>query len=143
MAREEEKFDEEAFTEVDMQSYTKDYSEEGLWDKLVKNVQSIGLTLIYKALQLYYVTKNQECPVKVKLGIYAALGYLISPIDFIPDFTPFVGYADDASAIGVALLLAQMYIDDEVRESARNRIRELFGENALLKLDGEKGCNNH
>ena len=47
MAREEEKFDEEAFTEVDMQSYTKDYSEEGLWDKLVKNVQSIGLTLIY------------------------------------------------------------------------------------------------
>ena len=69
MAREEEKFDEEAFTEVDMQSYTKDYSEEGLWDKLVKNVQSIGLTLIYKALQLYYVTKNPECPVKVKLDL--------------------------------------------------------------------------
>ena len=139
MTKKNEKFDEEAFSEIDMETYTKDYSEEGLWDKLSKNIQSIGIILIYKALQLYYVTKNPACPAKVKVGIYAALGYLISPIDFIPDFTPILGYTDDAWAIGVALLLAQMYIDDEVCEKARNRIRELFGEKVLQTLDGENG----
>ena len=115
-------------------NYTEKYSEEGLWDKITGNVQSIGAKLIYNALQLYYATENPACPQKVKIGIYAALGYLISPIDFIPDFTPIAGYGDDASAIGAALLLAQMYIDDEVKEKAKRRMVELFGEKILSKI---------
>ena len=72
---------------------------------------------------------------KVKAGIYGALGYLISPFDFIPDFTPIVGYTDDAAAIGIALLLAQMYINDEIKAQARGKIKDIFGVKALEKLD--------
>lgn len=90
--------------------------------------------MVYNSLQLYYATENPTCPQKVKIGIYAALGYLISPIDFIPDFTSIVGYGDDASAIGTALVLAQMYIDDEVKEKAKVRMVELFGEKILSKI---------
>ena len=72
---------------------------------------------------------------KVKAGIYGALGYLISPFDFIPDFTPIAGYTDDAAAIGIALLLAQMYINDEIKAQARGKIKDIFGVKALEKLD--------
>ena len=135
-----EKVSEEDFRNIDMEKYAEDYSEDGLWDKIKDNVTSIGLTLIYKALQLYYVAQSPDCPMKVKAGIYAALGYLISPIDLIPDFTPIVGYADDATAVGMALLLAQMYITENIKAQARGKIRDLFGVKALAKLDdGDDG----
>ena len=123
--------------DIEMEKYAKDYSEDGLWKKIKENVKSIGVKLIYKALQLYYVAQSPDCPMKVKAGIYAALGYLISPIDLIPDFTPIAGYADDAAAIGMALLLAQVYITDEIKDKARNKIHDLLGVRALEKLDDD------
>ena len=60
---------------------------------------------------------------------------MISPFDFIPDFTPIAGYTDDAAAIGIALLLAQMYINDEIKAQARGKIKDIFGVKALEKLD--------
>ena len=132
-----EKVTEEDFRDIDMGKYAEDYSENGLWEKVRDNVTAIGLTLIYKALQLYYVAQSPNCPTKVKAGIYAALGYLISPIDLIPDFTPVVGYADDATAVGMALLLAQMYITEDIKAQARGKIKDLFGMKALAKLEND------
>ena len=133
-----EKISEEDFRDIDMGEYADDYSDDGLWDKIRDNVTSIGLTLIYKALQLYYVAQSPNCPMKVKAGIYAALGYLISPIDLIPDFTPVVGYADDATAIGMAILLAQTYITEDIKAQARGKIKDLFGMKALAKLESDE-----
>ncbi|MBO6246379.1 MAG: DUF1232 domain-containing protein [Anaerovibrio sp.] len=123
------------FSEIEVEKYTDEYSEEGLWKKIRENVTSIGIKLIYNAFQLYYVAQSPKCPMKVKAGIYGALGYLISPFDFIPDITPIVGYTDDAAAIGIALLLAQMYINDEIKDQAKGKIKDIFGAKALEKLD--------
>ena len=125
------------FNDIEVKKYTDEYSEEGLWDKIRDNVASIGIALIYKALQLYYVAQSPNCPMKVKAGIYGALGYLISPFDFIPDFMPAVGYTDDAAAIGVALILAQMYINDDIKMKAEGKIKDIFGAKALEKLEKE------
>ena len=125
------------FNDIEVEKYTDEYSEEGLWDKIKDNVASIGIALIYKALQLYYVAQSPNCPMKVKAGIYGALGYLISPFDFIPDFMPAVGYTDDAAAIGVALILAQMYINDDIKMKAEGKIKDIFGAKALEKLGKE------
>ena len=124
-----------AIQNVDMESYVEKYSETGLWDKIRDNVSSIGMKLIYKALQLYYVAQSPDCPMKVKAGIYGALGYLISPIDFIPDVVPVVGYTDDAAAIALALALSQMYLTEEINAKARAKIRDVFGARMLAKLD--------
>lgn len=124
----------ESYQEIDTEAYAAEFSEPGLWEKIRDNVASIGLNLIYKALQLFYVAQSPDCPMKVKAGIYGALGYFISPVDLIPDFTPVVGYSDDASAIGLALLLAQMYITEAVKAKARSKMQEIFGETALEKL---------
>lgn len=123
-------------TEVlDSKRYTESYSEESFFDKVRSTIKSAGLKLIYQALLLFYVTENPNCPMKIKAAIFAALGYFISPIDVIPDFTPIVGYSDDAGAIALAICLAQLYIDDEVKRKARNKIADFFGDSVLRELD--------
>ena len=133
--RKEAEADFDAVRDVDMDDYADKYSEVGFWDKIKDNVSSIGMKLIYKALQLYYVAQSPDCPMKIKAGIYGALGYLISPIDFVPDFVPVVGYSDDAAAIALALALAQMYVTEEINAQARAKIRDVFGARMLAKLD--------
>lgn len=121
-------FDEAKFREtVDVEEYEKAYSEEKLWQKARRNVKSIGTSLLYKAMQIYYVTKSPECPKKVKLTLYGALGYLISPIDFLPDILPALGYVDDASAIAAALAVAAVYITPEIKEKAKAKLDALLG----------------
>ena len=39
--------------------------------------------------------------VRVRLGLL--VGYLVMPIDLVPDFIPVVGYADDAIIVAIAL----------------------------------------
>lgn len=122
-------------TTLESGNYVDNYSERGFFDKVTSTIKSAGLKLIYEALLLFYVTENPNCPMKIKAAIFAALGYFISPIDVIPDFTPFVGYSDDAGAIALALCLAQLYIDDAVKQKARNKICDIFGEKVAAELE--------
>ena len=134
------KVTEEDFKDMNMDEYAKNYSEDNLWDKVRDNVSSIGMSLIYKAFQLYYVAQSDACPMKVKAGIIAALGYLISPIDLIPDLMPVVGYSDDAAAIAFALAAAQAYITPEIKKQAKDRMREIFGAKMVANLDDEENA---
>lgn len=121
--------------EEEIKKHEADYSENGLWDKVSNNVKSIGAQLLYKAMQLYYATENPACPRKVKLTIYGALGYLIAPLDVVPDLMPMIGYTDDAAAVAAALVLAQSYIDDDVKFKAKSKLANLFGVNILSAIE--------
>jgi len=131
----EKQYSEKDFDEATLNEYEDKYTDEGLLGKVTNNAKSIGSGLIYKAFQLYYVLENPNCPTKIKAGIVGALGYLISPIDFIPDLLPVVGYTDDAAAITAALVLAQMYIDDDVKWKAKRKIANLLGERFVMELN--------
>lgn len=50
------------------------------------------------------LVKDPSLPRPVKIALIAAAVYLVSPIDLIPDFIPFLGYLDD-------LLLAAVVLD--------------------------------
>ena len=46
--------------------------------------------------------ENPATPTHMKALIIGAIGYILLPLDLIPDFTPVIGYGDDlASAAGV------------------------------------------
>ena len=79
--------------------------------------------------------KKPDCPMHIKAAIVMTLGYFISPIDVIPDFIPFVGFSDDLGAIIAALVLAAMYVDEEVKRLAREAIDNLFGPGTSEGLD--------
>ena len=123
------------FKKIDTEKYAAEYSEEKLWQKLAKHFKSVGLQAAYKVLQLFYVAQNPKCPKRVKAGIYGALGYFIMPFDAIADFIPFVGYTDDLALIGAAIVIAQFYINDEVRSKAKKKLAWLFGPDAVSKLN--------
>jgi len=120
--------------EQDLKGYEDKYSEDGLWKKIKKYASKIGIELVYKALQLYYVAQSPTCPPQVKAGIYGALGYLIMPLDFIPDIAPGIGYTDDAAAIAIALALAQAYINDDIKKQAKDKIASFLGKEWADKI---------
>lgn len=130
----EMEFDGEQFKKVDMKKYADKYSDESFLDKVKSAVKKAGAGLIYKALQLFYVTQNPKCPTKIKAAIFAALGYFIMPLDIVPDFAPIVGYTDDAAAIATALILAQIYVNDTVKQKARDKLQSLFGRKILSEI---------
>ena len=114
-------------TMEEMSKYAGSYSNEGLLEKIGKYAKQIGLKLMYEVLLLWYVLEKDDLPTDVKLKIYAALGYFISPLDLVPDLLPVVGYTDDAVAVGLAFGIAHMYIDEEVRRKAKAKIDDIFG----------------
>ena len=120
--------------ETSIQVYKKDYSEESFFAKLLKYAKVIGVNLVYKALQLYFVLQKPEFSAADNAIVFAALGYLISPLDFLPDPTPGVGYTDDALAVALAFAKVFMYIDDEVRTLAKQKLDDIFGKGTSAKL---------
>ena len=48
---------------------------------------------------------------------------------------PFIGYTDDLTIIGAALVMAQFYINDEVRTKAKKKLAWIFGPEAVSKLN--------
>ncbi|MDG3043205.1 YkvA family protein [Bacillus sp. B6(2022)] len=99
--------------------------------KVKKTAQKAGVSLVYAVLLLYYTLQKPEVPVKAKTLIIGALGYFILPIDLIPDTLVGIGYTDDLGAITFALLQVAMYIDDDVKGKAKDRLGKWFGEKAI------------
>ena len=48
---------------------------------------------------------DRRVPFRLKLLLPAAVAYIISPIDVVPDFLPFLGRIDDLLALAAAGLL--------------------------------------
>ncbi|WP_233190393.1 MULTISPECIES: YkvA family protein [unclassified Sporosarcina] len=117
------------------EDYSKRFSEEKFWDKILKFGKQAGVKLTYGALLLFYTFKKPTVPKKVKSTILGALGYFILPLDFIPDFTPIVGYSDDLAIVVGALLVVATYIDANTKQLAKNKVVDWFGENAVNDTD--------
>ena len=104
----------------------KRYSEEKLWKKVRNNFRTIGKSVLKPVLLLYYSLENPETPAWAKSVIYGALVYFIVPLDAIPDFTPVAGYVDDLGVLTAAIRTVIMYIDDEVRRKADEKLAKWF-----------------
>lgn len=49
------------------------------------------------------LSRDPELPRGVRVRLVLLLGYLVLPIDLVPDFIPVVGYADDAIIVALAI----------------------------------------
>ena len=112
------------------QTYEQEYSEEKLWLKIARFSAVAGRELIEKALWLYYAAQRPETPLWAKTVVFSALGYFILPMDLIPDLTPAVGFSDDLGAIGVAIATIAVYIDQNVKDQATQKLKDWFGDTA-------------
>lgn len=115
--------------------FRKHYSDASFWDKLKRYSKLAGMKVVYPALLLQYLMKSDDVPLKAKLILSAALGYFILPVDFIPDFAPFIGFADDLSVIILILRQMAVHITPEIRKNARVHLSKWFGETDNEPLD--------
>ncbi len=120
--------------------YKKYFSENIFWGKCKRYAQQAGSKTIYMALLLFYAYRRKETPGWAKHIMLGALGYLISPIDALPDLTPLLGYTDDAGVLAFALVVVSGHINEEVKAQARVRLNGWFSkmdEAALNEVDKE------
>lgn len=130
----EPKFDKSQITEKELQKYEQHYNDSSFLDKVTKYGKLIGITALYKAVQLWFVLQKPDVPARTKAVIMGALGYLIAPLDFLPDLLPVLGYTDDMVAITFALIKVQGYIDEEVERKSKKLLAKIFGEEAVSNL---------
>ncbi len=106
----------------------RNYSERKFWNKLTGMTKQTGKSAVYITLLLYYVLQKPQLPKKAKAIIVSALGYLILPFDIIPDVTIGIGFTDDISMLFSAFLAVSVYIDEEVKQQAKARLANWFGD---------------
>src|SRR5690606_20835952 len=94
------------------------YSADNFWGKVKRYTKVMGKGVLGPALQLYYAGIDPDTPANAKAVIFGALGYLISPIDAIPDVTPVVGYSDDLGVLVAAVAFVGAHIKQEHTDKA-------------------------
>ena len=109
--------------DIDSEYYQTKYSETGLLSTLMKYAGKLAKDAVLNALKIYYAIKLGKIDTTNLVIAQAALGYLISPIDLVPDFLP-LGITDDISVLClvIALLTKKGFIDSEVINKAKSTL---------------------
>ena len=121
---------------VDFDAYRNYFNDPDLWNKIKKVAKKAGIKVVYSALVLYYVTRDEHVPTSEKLKIYGALGYFILPIDLIPDAIAVLGFTDDLAALAWAIYSVSKYITPDIERQAEEKLREWFGDFDRTEIAG-------
>lgn len=93
--------------------------------KWILNHKDLALDIVEQIVTLCLLFKDNKVSTKDKLLILAALIYLISPADLIPDVT-ISGLADDAAVVLAVIETLKIYITPELKAKAKAKTEELF-----------------
>jgi len=83
--------------------------------KLYRILRLISNKAFRQIITLVIMLRHDNIPIWAKVTIIGTLGYLICPLDLIPDFLP-GGLIDDLVAIGVLFIEVSAYSTDEIEK---------------------------
>jgi len=106
--------------------YKKHFNLRAFNAKMKRVLRKVGIRGVYTILLLFYTLKQKDTPIWARNVVVGVLGYFISPVDAIPDLTPFIGYTDDFGLLGFGLVAVAAYINSEVRGKARSDVHKFF-----------------
>lgn len=115
----------------DFMKYSDKYSASGFVEKISHIAKRAGAKLVYAALILYYTLQSKDVPLKDKAIIIGALGYLITPLDVIPDAIPIAGLGDDVAVLLYVLRKIKGDLNDEVKQRAYDKLSKWFDEDEI------------
>lgn len=75
---------------------------------------------------IFLALKDKETPIIAKIFAGITVVYALSPIDFIPDFVPVLGYLDDVILLPALVALTIKLIPEEVLERNRKSAENLW-----------------
>ena len=119
----------------DFMSYKDKFTQSGFIEKISKIAKRAGAKLVYAALILYYTLQSDTVSLKDKTMIVAALGYLISPLDVIPDAIPIAGLGDDLGVLLYVLRKVWTDIPEDVKTKAHDKLSKWFDAEEVKEAD--------
>lgn len=92
--------------------------------QLIDKLKQQARQLKSEAQVLILAYGDKRTPLSAKILIGLTVGYLLSPIDLIPDFIPVIGYLDDLIIVPLLIALSIKLIPASVLIEARQNIKD-------------------
>ena len=118
----------------DFMSYSNKSTNGEFLEKISKIAKRAGAKLVYIALVLYYTLQSDKVALKDKAIIVGALGYLVSPLDVIPDAIPIVGLGDDLAVL-LYVIGKIGNVSEEIKEKAKSKLTKWFDEDEMEEIN--------
>lgn len=112
------------------EEHAEHYNEPDLWQKLRNLPKDATAQVVEKALLLRELLLDGRTPLWVRGSIVGVLGYLILPLDLIPDPLPGIGFVDDVAAMALVLSSLDAFVTEDIRRRARKRMPAALREEA-------------
>ena len=119
----------------DFMSYANKFSQADFVEKIARIAKRAGAKLVYAALILYYTLQSDKISTANKAMIIGALGYMISPLDVVPDAIPIAGLTDDLAVLLFVLKKVWTDIDPEIQEKAKSRLSKWFDDDDIDEIN--------
>jgi uncharacterized membrane protein YkvA (DUF1232 family) len=119
----------------DFMKYANKFSQNDFVEKISRVAKRAGAKLVYAALILFYTLQSDKISTKDKAIIIGALGYLISPLDVVPDAIPIVGLSDDLAVLIYVLKMVWTDIDPSIKEQAKAKLNQWFDDDEIKEID--------
>ena len=116
-------------------SYANKFSQADFVEKIACIAKRAGAKLVYAALILYYTLQSDKISTANKAMIIGALGYMISPLDVVPDAIPIAGLTDDLAVLLFVLKKVWTDIDPEIQEKAKSRLSKWFDDDEIDEIN--------
>lgn len=119
----------------DFLSYKDKFSTSGFVEKISRIAKRAGVKLVYSALILYYTLESDKVSTKEKAIILGVLGYLISPLDLVPDAIPIAGLSDDLAVLLYVIHKIWGNVSDDIKLKAKNKLSKWFDNDEIKAVD--------
>ena len=119
----------------DFMKYANKFSQNDFVEKISRVAKRAGAKLVYAALILFYTLQSDKISTKDKAIIIGALGYLISPLDVVPDAIPIVGLSDDLAVLIYVLKMVWTDIYPSIKEQAKAKLNQWFDDDEIKEID--------
>lgn len=119
----------------DFMKYGNKFSQTEFVETIARIAKRAGAKLVYAALILYYTLQSDKISAANKALIIGALGYMISPLDVVPDAIPIAGLADDLAVLLFVLKKVWTDIDPDIQLKAKERLSKWFDEDEIAEIN--------
>ena len=118
----------------DFMNYANKFTQSDFVEKVASIAKRAGAKLVYAALILYYTLQSDKVSTANKALILGALGYMISPLDVVPDAIPIAGLSDDLAVLLFVLKKVWTDVDPEIQENAKARLSKWFDDDEIDEI---------
>ena len=118
----------------DFMKYSNKFTQKDFVEKISRIAKRAGSKLVYAALILYYTLQSDKVSKSDKAIIIGALGYMISPLDVIPDAIPIAGLTDDFAVLIYVLKKVWTDIDPAIIEQAKEKLSKWFDDEEICDI---------